>query len=281
MKPSQDLSRRGVGATLSVCLIVKNEEAVLAGCLSDAVRFADELIVVDTGSQDRTKEIAHQFTEKVFDFAWCDDFSAARNASFARASCDYVMWLDADDRISAENVEKIIQLKQTLSAKLVYAGYDRPEEGVEYGCLRIVKRDAGFIWKGIVHERLELPDGAEHPAESEILTADFMIKHSKLTELDYLRNIKLMERLTPEELHESFWLCANCYVDCARAGEKEKAAYFLRQAEESTTPFEERLNMYGLINAVLKHHRKMDAILEWNVMYLRCKKSSRPYRRES
>lgn len=263
-----------MSTTLSVCLIVKNEEAVLAGCLSDAVRFADELIVVDTGSTDKTKEIAHQFTEKVFDFAWCDDFAAARNASFAQASCDYVMWLDADDRVSSKNVEKINQLKQTLSAKMVYASYDRPEEGVEYICLRIVKRNAGFIWDGIVHEGLRLPDGVEYPTESEILTADFVIRHSKPTELDYLRNIRLMEKLTPGELHENFFLCANCYVDCVRAGEKEKAAYFLRQAEDSTTPFKERLEMYALINAVLKHNRKMDAVLEWNMMYLRCKKAA-------
>ncbi len=274
MLMSRDVSRRSVDVTLSVCLIVKNEEAVLASCLSDAVRFADELIVVDTGSTDRTKEIAHQFTKKVFDFAWCDDFSAARNASFARASCDYVMWLDADDRISAENAEKINRLKQTLTAKLVYAYYDRPEKGVGYLCPRIVKRDVGFIWDGIVHEHFALPEGAAYPAEDEIVTADFVIRHSKPTAPDYLRNIKLMERLPPEVLHESFWLCANCYLDCVLAGEDEKAAYFLKQAAESTTPFDRCTEAYALIHAVLKHHRKTDAMLKWNVMYLKCKKAA-------
>ena len=271
---SQGLSGQDMGATLSVCLITKNEEAVLTGCLSDAVSFADEIIVVDTGSTDRTKEIVRRFTEKVFDFAWCDDFSAARNASFARASCDYVMWLDADDRISAENAEKINRLKQTLSAKLVYASYDRPEKGVEYICPRIVKRDAGFIWEGIVHEHFALLDGVDYPAESEILNADFVIRHSKPTEPDYSRNIRLMEKLPPEELHESFWLCANCYVDCVLAGENEKAAYYLKQAEESTTPFDARLDSYALINAVLKHKRKTAAMLEWNLMYLKCKNAA-------
>ncbi len=263
-----------MGVTLSVCLITKNEETVLADCLSDAASFADEIIVVDTGSTDKTKEIARRFTDKVFDFAWCDDFSAARNASFARASCDYVMWLDADDRISAENVEKIKRLKQTLSAKLVYAIYDRPEIGIAYIGSRIVKRDAGFIWAGIIHEHLTPPDSVDYPAESEILNADFVIAHSKPAEPDYSRNIRLMEKLPPEELHESFGLCANCYLDCVLAGENEKAAYFLKQAEQSITPFDLRLDSYALINAVLKNKGKTKAMLEWNLMYLKCKNAA-------
>ena len=68
--------------TLSVCMIVKNEEAVLGRCLDCVRQFADEIIIVDTGSTDTTKEIANKYTDKVFDFEWCDDFSKARNFSF-------------------------------------------------------------------------------------------------------------------------------------------------------------------------------------------------------
>ena len=86
------------------------------------------------------------------------------------------------------------------------------------------------------------------------------------------RNIAIMEKLPEEELHRSFWLCANCYLDHILAGETEKAGRYLSLAENSLTPFRERLNDYGLINAVLKHHRKYDAMLRWNAMYLRDKK---------
>ena len=67
-------------------MIVKNEEAQLENCLSSVKNIVDEIIVTDTGSSDSTKEIAHRFTDKVFDFAWVDDFSEARNFSFSQAS---------------------------------------------------------------------------------------------------------------------------------------------------------------------------------------------------
>ncbi len=89
-------------------MIVKDEAAVLADCLEGACRFADELVIVDTGSTDETKEIASRYTDRVFDFTWCDDFASARNFSYSKASCDHIMWLDADDRITPENIQSII-----------------------------------------------------------------------------------------------------------------------------------------------------------------------------
>ena len=103
--------------TISLCMIVKNEEAVLARCL-DSVRGAvDEIVIVDTGSTDRTKEIARGYTDKVFDFEWVDDFSAARNYAYAQATMDYQMWLDADDVVSSENIGLLKELKKTLAQK--------------------------------------------------------------------------------------------------------------------------------------------------------------------
>jgi glycosyltransferase involved in cell wall biosynthesis len=107
-------------------MIVKNEEDNLGRCLSSVDGVFDEINIVDTGSTDKTVEIAKQFTDRVFHFDWVNDFSAARNFSFSKATMEYVMWLDADDVISDENRKKIIKLKSGLDKKIdcVYMKYN-------------------------------------------------------------------------------------------------------------------------------------------------------------
>ena len=85
--------------TISLCMIVKNEEDVLGRCLEGVKDIVDEIIIVDTGSCDTTKEIASKYTEKLYEFPWIGDFSAARNYSFSKATMEYIMWLDADDEL--------------------------------------------------------------------------------------------------------------------------------------------------------------------------------------
>src|SRR2546423_252783 len=85
---------------VSLCVIAKNEAANLAQCLAPLAGIVDEILVVDTGSTDDTKLIARSHGARVVDFAWCDDFSAARNQWLAHASGDWIFWLDADDRVA-------------------------------------------------------------------------------------------------------------------------------------------------------------------------------------
>lgn len=96
--------------TLSLCMIVKNEEDLLEDCLSWHKDLVDEIIIVDTGSIDSSKEIALKFTDKIHDFKWCDDFSAARNYSLSFASGDWILVLDADEKLSPEDQAHIRQL---------------------------------------------------------------------------------------------------------------------------------------------------------------------------
>ncbi len=100
--------------TISLCMIVRDEEDVLGRCLESVADLVDEIIIVDTGSKDHTKEIAAKYTDKIFDFPWIDDFAAARNQSFSRANCDYCMWLDADDVLTEPDRQKFAQLKAGL-----------------------------------------------------------------------------------------------------------------------------------------------------------------------
>ena len=90
-------------------MIVKNEEAVLARCLDSIKNAVDEIIIVDTGSVDKTKLIAREYTENIYDFEWINDFSAARNFAFSKAAMDYQMWLDADDIFPAEQLDSFLK----------------------------------------------------------------------------------------------------------------------------------------------------------------------------
>jgi tetratricopeptide (TPR) repeat protein len=107
--------------TVSLCMIVKNEEKHLARCLHSVKPVVDEIVIVDTGSTDRTKEIGVAFGAHVADFPWVGDFSKARNFSLSQASCDWILVLDADEILSArdhENLRKLIHSVQTFPAAL-------------------------------------------------------------------------------------------------------------------------------------------------------------------
>ena len=97
---AQETKDIGGKPALSLCMIVKDEEDCLARCLLSATPVVDETVIVDTGSTDRTKEIAKAFGAKVYDFEWTDDFSEARNLSLSKATGEWILVLDADETIS-------------------------------------------------------------------------------------------------------------------------------------------------------------------------------------
>ena len=179
--------------TISLCMIVKNEEKTLGRILKIAQNFADEIIIVDTGSTDKTKEIAKNYTDKIFDFTWCDDFSKARNFSFSKATCDYQMWLDADDVITDENVSKIIALKTNFDTSVdvfefkYSTGFDQNNHPVlTYFRERLLKRNDHFFWQGFVHEAIA-PFG-------KIEYLDIEIEHRKEKIDDDKRNLNLYRK---------------------------------------------------------------------------------------
>jgi tetratricopeptide (TPR) repeat protein len=99
---------------VSLCMIVKNEEAHLGPCLQSAAGLFDEIVIVDTGSTDRTKKIATEFGARVVDFPWVDSFSAARNEGLRHVRGKWIMWLDADDRIDQINRQRLAELFRSL-----------------------------------------------------------------------------------------------------------------------------------------------------------------------
>ena len=148
--------------TLSVTLICKNEESNLARLLPQ-LTFADEVVVVDTGSTDNTVAVAKKFTEKVYSFEWCDDFSKARNYAISRATCDYVMWLDADDVIPEETKKVLMGWKKCdlgrenaqENADFYYVRYEMDTQiPFWFWRERIVRRTKNCRFKGFIHEAI-------------------------------------------------------------------------------------------------------------------------------
>ncbi len=179
-------------SSLSVCMIVKNEEKVLNRCLQCVQKFADEIIVVDTGSTDKTIEIAKKYTKNVYFFDWKDDFSLARNYSVKFATCEYIMWLDADDVITDKNIAKINQLKNKLIAETYMLKYqiafdENDNCTFEYFRERIVKNCSNAKFVGFVHEVI-IPFGR-------IEYLDVAIEHRKIEAVrDTKRNLKIYKK---------------------------------------------------------------------------------------
>jgi glycosyltransferase involved in cell wall biosynthesis len=162
--------------TISVCLIVKNEEKVLGRCLNSLSGIADEIIVVDTGSTDNTKSIAKEFNCNIYEFEWIDDFAAARNFSFSKATKDYIYVADADEVIDEVNKEKFQLLKTALLPEIEIVqmyytnqlkfnttyNYDK-----EYRP-KLYKRLRQFKWIDPIHETVQL-DPVIYDSEIEII----------------------------------------------------------------------------------------------------------------
>jgi hypothetical protein len=118
---SQASSAHTRRARVSLCMIVKNEEANLPDCLGSVADLVDEVIVVDTGSSDGTKQVAERLGARVYEFPWVDSFAAARNESLRHATGDWVLWMDADDRLDEHNRQKLLGLFAGLNGE--NAGY--------------------------------------------------------------------------------------------------------------------------------------------------------------
>lgn len=187
-------------------MIVKNEESIIERCLDCIKDVVDEINIVDTGSTDRTKELVRKYTSRIFDFDWIDDFSAARNYSFQRATKEYILWLDADDVLFEEDVKKLLELKQSLDPSIDAVAMNYHVKVDDRGALlygvkrnRLVRRDKHFKWNGRVHEVIQVFGNQ--------LQSDIAVKHMPM-EKDEYRNIRIYESmiasgemLTPRNLY--------------------------------------------------------------------------------
>lgn len=190
--------------TISLCLIFQNEQSNLEPCLTSARALADELIVVDTGSTDATKDIALRHNARVLDFPWCDDFSAARNASLSHARGDWIFWLDADDRIDEENRAKLRTLfaslrveTDTLDAYVMRClchGAGLASHEVDH--VRLFRNHPGLRFEYPVHEQIA-PSVLR--AGGRLIPTDIVIQHVGYADpavhrAKQERNLRLLEK---------------------------------------------------------------------------------------
>jgi glycosyltransferase involved in cell wall biosynthesis len=166
---------------VSLCMIARNEEANLSACLQSAADLVDEIILVDTGSTDRTKEATLGSGARVFDFAWVDDFAAARNESIRHAGGDWIFWLDADDRIDETNRSKLRSLFAELRdensgylMKSVSCLAPPSNERVVLEHVRLFPNRPNIRWQYRVHESITPALSREG---AELRLTDIVIQH--------------------------------------------------------------------------------------------------------
>lgn len=192
--------------TISLCMIVRDEEKTIERCLNSVQDIVDEIIIVDTGSTDRTRELVRKYTDKVHNFTWVDDFAAARNKVFSYATKQYILWLDADDVIFEPDRIKFQKLRDGFDTAVDVVNMPYLLSFDESGQVtfslrrnRLVKRSRNFQWKGAVHEYLEV--------SGNILNSDIAIAH-KSEGHDSERNLRIYEKrlakgeeFTPRDLY--------------------------------------------------------------------------------
>jgi glycosyltransferase involved in cell wall biosynthesis len=228
---------------VSLCMIVKNEEANLADCLRSVAGLVDEIVIVDTGSMDRTKEIAHEFGARVFDFQWVDSFAAARNESIRHATGDWIFWMDADDRLAFEAQMKLKALFDTLGDDDV--GFNMkwnipdPKTGAStlVHRIRLFRNHPEIRWKYRVHEQI-FP--ALHALKCTVRFTDIVINHIGYLDPELLkskrqRNLYLLKLELTEHPDEPFILfnVGSLYYELHRPAE---ALPFLRRSLELSGP---------------------------------------------
>lgn len=167
--PRHPVTKRS-GPSWSLAVIVRDEESSIGSVLDEAAMFCDELVVVDTGSVDATVEMAKERGATVHHFEWIDDFSAARNYAFDQCHGDWIVWLDADDRVPHVAQAGFLSLKQELARRsdvdgvmvpyrIQFASHDPTQCTFSFDRERVIRRSAGLEWEGPVHEAIALPYG--------------------------------------------------------------------------------------------------------------------------
>ena len=217
-------------------MIVKNEEKLLSKCLESVQNLVEEIIIVDTGSTDKTKEICDKYQAKTYDFIWTESFSEARNFGINKATKEWILWLDADEEIIIKNIEEFKNSLESNKKNLYlipiinYYGSSSPDPNLSYlfASHRLFRNHQGFKFMGNIHEQLTKQNLDEKGlGEIEIIPyieihhygyMDSVVKDKKKNE----RNLNLLKKEKKNSNYDP-WIDYHIASEYYRMKEYEKA----------------------------------------------------------
>ncbi len=224
---------------ITACTIVKNEEGNLPRWLECAKSLANEIVVVDTGSMDRTVDLAQAAGARVYSFAWRQDFSAAKNFALQKAKGDWIVFLDADEYFREEDIPKVKAHIETFDREKRAAGFLCPLVNIDVDrgdaimfetvALRVFRRHPDIRYHGKIHEMLKAQGGKWHVASVD----DVRIWHtgysSGILHRKLERNLEIL--LKERERRGELWSDAYYLVDCYHGlGRYEEAIEWAKKA---------------------------------------------------
>ena len=222
---------------ISVCYMVKNEEDNLRKSVMSIKHIADEIIVVDTGSVDRTKAVAGELGAMVYDFPWCDDFSAPRNYAIDKAHGEWIFFLDADEYLR-DNISKqqILAILATMNGKDVIMFLLRHIMDMNNRAYfhtetapRIFRRDSKIRYQGCIHEAIM---HSERPLQVAFAPEEYYIWHTgylrNISPQKAKRNLRLLKKAMEHDEYHPIYdkYLADCYIDLK---EYEKALVHIKR----------------------------------------------------
>jgi tetratricopeptide (TPR) repeat protein len=246
-------AKPATGLTLTLCMIVKDEEAMLGRSLAAVRDAVDEIVVVDTGSTDKTVEIARSYGARVIEHEWTGDFAAARNVSFDAADTDWVMYLDADEVLHADDRDALRALTGRTWREAFYltetnhTGEEGEGNAVTHSALRVFRNRPEYRFEGRIHEQIAqhlpayLPEVLEHTAvRVEHYGYLGAVRDAKGKSK---RNIELLERQLAEG-NDTPFLHFNLGSEHAAAGDAPAALSAFRRSWEVLSQ-DPQLTAYG------------------------------------
>ena len=224
---------------ITLCMIVKNEENNLKKCLESIKKYVSEIIIIDTGSVDKTKEIAREYSNKIYDFKWCNNFAKARNFSLEKASNDWVLVLDADEVITEFNISinmESFKNNEKLVGRIKRINIIEDEKGNKKYIERVNRlfNKKYYNYQGIIHEQVVAKSGLEYKT----INIDIIADHIGYMQ-EIIKNTEKLKR-NLELLQESIKINDNDPYLYYQLG---KTFYLSKQYEDAFKSFNKALNL--------------------------------------
>lgn len=222
--------------TISLCMIVKDEEKYIEQCLSSVASIVNEIIIVDTGSTDKTLELASRFNPKVFKYTWNSNFGEARNYSLEKATGDWILVLDADEAIYSEDLKKLTDIVQTTKANEIALKFHNFTSEISEEIfnthigVRLFKNHC-FRYEGAIHEQL-VPCNeiiSRNPYITDIRIRHYGYLRSNSGQKKRDRNVPIIQKILDENPNDSFQLF-NMGNEYMSLDDFNKALYYFEKA---------------------------------------------------